>query len=105
MKWIEELRKLLRRVRDETPSQDPSGGLSCQETVELLFEWLDEELEPELDARVATHLESCARCYPLLTFERAFREAVARATGNEKAPDELRDRIMESLETEGFKSS
>ncbi len=105
MKWMDEFRKLLRRVRDEVPYLSPPGGLSCQETVELLFEWLDEELEPELDERVATHLESCARCYPLLTFERAFREAVARATGNEKAPDELKERIMESLETEGFRSS
>lgn len=105
MKWIDELRKLLRRVGGEAPTGEAPGGLSCHETVELLFEWLDEELEPELDDRVATHLEICARCYPLLTFERAFREAVARATGDEKAPDELRDRIMESLETEGLKSS
>jgi mycothiol system anti-sigma-R factor len=105
MKWMEELRRLLRRAQEDPAPADPPGGISCQAAVEHLFEWLDGELEPEMGEQVAGHLEACARCYPLLTFERAFRQAVTEATGDEEAPDELKERIMASLESEGYRDS
>jgi mycothiol system anti-sigma-R factor len=103
MNWVDELRRLLERLRREQPD-GMEGGIACQEAAERLYEWMDGELEGDLERAVGTHLETCARCYPVLVFERAFREAVARATGREEAPDELRRRILESLEAEGLGS-
>ena len=102
MKWVEELRRVLRKLGREEPVGEPPGGLSCEEAAARTYEWLDGELDPDMHGRVAAHLETCARCYPMLLFERSFREAVARAAGDEEAPDELRERIMESLEEEGY---
>ncbi|TVR51453.1 MAG: hypothetical protein EA421_15170 [Gemmatimonadales bacterium] len=109
MKWIEELRRLLRKVEREGPTGSMSedgmeGGVSCQEAAEGLFEWLDGELDPERAAGVGEHLETCARCYPFLVFERSFREALARAAEEGSAPEELQDRILESLKAEGFEA-
>lgn len=104
MKWVEELRRLMQRVGKEPPAAEP-GGISCHEAAERLFEWLDGELGPEEHERVGTHLETCARCYPKLMFEKSFREALARAAEDESVPEDLRERILESLETEGFAGS
>ncbi len=102
MKWVEELRRLLRKVGREKPMEEAPGGIPCEEAAARTFEWLDGELDAELEAKVGAHLETCARCYPMLLFEQSFREAVARVASDEKAPDELRDRIMDSLEEEGY---
>lgn len=103
MKWTDELRRLLRRRKTRAASDEP-GGISCQEAAERLFEWLDGELDPDMNGRVGTHLEACARCYPWLVFERSFREAVSRAARDHEVPSELHDRIIASLEEEGMSS-
>jgi mycothiol system anti-sigma-R factor len=102
MSWMDELRRLLRRARREERTEGMEGGISCHEAAERIFEWLDGELDPETERSVGTHLETCARCYPRLVFERAFREALARVAEDESAPEELRDRIVRALEEEGF---
>ncbi len=102
MNWIEELRRLLRGVTGEPPDADPPGGISCHEAAEVLFDWLDGELPPGLEKRVGTHLETCARCYPKLVFERSFLEAVARASRVSRVPPELRAQVIEALEAEGL---
>ncbi len=104
MKWVEELRRLLQRVGKEPPSTEP-GGIACHEAAERLFEWLDNELESDMHGRVGIHLETCARCYPRLLFEKSFREAVERAAHDGSAPEDLRQRIMTSLESEGLTES
>jgi mycothiol system anti-sigma-R factor len=109
MKWIEELRRLLRKVEEEGPTGSMAedgmeGGVSCHEAAEALYEWLDGELDPKRAAGVGEHLETCARCYPFLVFERSFREALARAAEEGSAPEGLQDRILESLKAEGFET-
>lgn len=106
MSWVDDLRRLLGRMKGETPMEEAPGGIPCQEAVDRLFEWLDGEVDdPELEAQVGAHLETCARCFPRLAFERSFREALKRVVDGEKTPDDLRARIFSSLESEGFKES
>jgi anti-sigma factor (TIGR02949 family) len=101
MSWTDDLRRLLRRVLSR-PSDGMEGGISCREAAEQLYDWLDGELEPEAASRVGTHLETCARCYPFLVFETSFRQAVTRAAQSTETPEDLRDRVLEALETEGM---
>lgn len=71
----------------------------------MLFDWLDGELPPALAGSVGEHLETCARCYPKLMFERSFLEAVSRISPSGEIPPGLRDGVTEALAAEGFISS
>ena len=104
MKWADELRRVLDRLKGQAPAEGAGmeGGVSCQEAAEHLYEWLDGELDPGMAQRVGTHLEVCARCYPVLVFERSFRDAVARVAREGKAPSDLKERILRDLEEEGY---
>ncbi|MEX2531854.1 MAG: zf-HC2 domain-containing protein [Gemmatimonadota bacterium] len=104
MSWVNELRRALDRIRGQAPAdaEGIEGGISCEEAAERLYEWLDEELDPEMSERVGTHLEVCARCYPVLVFERSFREAVQRVAHADLAPQEVRDRILHQLASQGY---
>lgn len=105
MSWTDELKRLLDRLRRGSPEEQDSrtgmeGGISCREAAEGLYEWLDGELDSEAGEAVGAHLETCARCYPRLVFERSFLEAVNRAAQRPKAPTDLKDRIMQTLREE-----
>jgi len=101
MNWIDELRRILSRAREESGLGPRPGGLSCHEAAERVFEWLDGELDDDLAARVGIHLETCVHCYPMLRFEQGFREAVARAAARiEGAPSDLEARILAALSME-----
>jgi mycothiol system anti-sigma-R factor len=103
MNWMDELRRLIARARQAEPEPVEPGGISCQEAAERVFEWLDGELAPEMQDRVGAHLRECARCYPFLRFEEAFREAVQRAgSTKEPTPESLHSRVLGSLRDEGF---
>jgi len=102
MNWMNELRRILGRARKEPAMAPPPGHVTCEEAAERVFEWLDGELEEEMAARVGTHLETCAHCYPMLRFEQGFREAVTRAaSGIGGAPSDLESRILKALDAEG----
>lgn len=102
MKWTDELRRLLERIRGRPPEAEPESELTCHEAVERIFEWLDGELDPPLADQVGEHLRVCARCYPRLAFETSFREALDRMPQPDGVSGELEDRILESLRAEGF---
>jgi len=97
MSWLEDLKRLLGKAKEENPQGGPPGGIPCREAAERLFEWLDGELAPELEASVGAHLRTCARCFPRLEFEKAFRAALTRAARSQEAPEHLRRRILDVL--------
>lgn len=77
-----------------TRSPKPIG---CAQAVEHLYELLDHELTPDLEARVRAHFEECKRCYPLYRFESGFKRFLAARTETRRAPDELRRKIFEQI--------
>ena len=52
--------------------------MECEAVLLLLWEYLDEELSPEVAAMVAAHLGRCVCCYPVYCCDRAFLELLAR---------------------------
>lgn len=72
-------------------------NLTCEEVIEQLFTFLDEELDAERSAEIDKHLARCRDCYTRAQFERRLREKVGDA-GVEKAPDRLRARIKGLLD-------
>ncbi|MBI2401289.1 MAG: zf-HC2 domain-containing protein [Gemmatimonadetes bacterium] len=72
-------------------------SIDCREAVERLYEYLDQELTPEVRAEVEHHLRSCAGCFRHFEFERAFlRFLEARARGRGAGP-EVKQRILREL--------
>jgi len=100
LNWINELRRLLLRVRGEQP--EPVA--TCSEAVEKVVEWLDGELDADEEKRIGGHLETCARCYPAVRFQRAFREALERAAAVDPCPESVREEVMQALQERGFGS-
>jgi anti-sigma factor RsiW len=49
-------------------------GLSCQQIFELLSEYLDAELPPDLCERLTAHIHSCAPC---VEFVESLRQSIA----------------------------
>ena len=83
--------------------EDPKAEMiSCQEALSFLYEYLDGELEEVTHERIKAHFDVCARCYPRLALEKSFLAAVKRAGAREKAPPELKGKVLELLkEAEG----
>jgi anti-sigma factor (TIGR02949 family) len=82
---------------------DPRGGarLSCAEVLDRIYEFLDGELSPDVDARIREHLEACAECFPHFEHERVFLRFLERRAQIERAPPALRRRIFQALLVEG----
>ena len=83
---------------------DPGGEggmISCEDALSRIYEYLDGELDGVTHEEVDRHFRVCARCYPHLQLEQAFRDALHRAVETqEAAPPELRNRVLELMEEE-----
>jgi hypothetical protein len=100
----------LRRLFGGRPSHTPPGGgecegaeaavasLSCGDVAARLFDYMDDELDPSLKARIQEHLThgSC-ECRRALLMELAFDERVRRCVCGHRAPDSLKQRIRTLL--------
>ena len=84
-------------------SSNDGGGASepemigCEEALALIQEFIDGELDDLPRAQVEKHFEVCAACYPHLKLEESFREALRRASAKDRAPEELRGKVMEMI--------
>lgn len=54
------------------------GPTPCPEVLERLYAYLDGELTPAWERRVARHVELCVGCAARLRFEKRFLEAIRR---------------------------
>jgi anti-sigma factor (TIGR02949 family) len=111
MAFIDRLKRLLGAAQDrEEGSDEPttcSGAdpITCMEALERLYEYLDGELETVSAEQVAEHFRICKKCYPHLQLEKSFHEAVHGVQSGEVCPEEVRQRVMDSLMAEGFTPS
>ena len=74
--------------------------MKCEAALELLFDFLDGELEGPTNEEVAQHLAVCRDCYPYFNFQRLFLDRLA--TGGEPpgVSPSLARRIEELLDAE-----
>ena len=71
--------------------------LSCQETADKLFEFIDGELTPELEQAVRAHLADCYKCVTRHDFETAFLQFLRARTQAQSAPPHLRKQVFEAI--------
>ena len=73
------------------------GGITCDDALGRLWEFLDRELPPAEEAAVQRHLEICGRCYPKYDFQRAYFEYTRRLRERERVSPESRRRLFSRL--------
>lgn len=74
--------------------------MKCEAALELLFDFLDGELEGASNDEVAEHLAVCRDCYPYFNFQRLFLDRLAASTEAPCASPALAGRIRELLDSE-----
>jgi mycothiol system anti-sigma-R factor len=72
--------------------------MQCEEVLNRLWEYLDQELGLEEARRVQGHLSICAECYPAYCCDRAFLLLLARQRRAGVAPATLIRSVRTSLE-------
>ena len=91
---------LFKRVQALLGMTSGKPMMPCEEVVERLFEYLDEEMPDFESQQVKDHLEVCKKCYPRAEFERAFLEAVQKVKSGDACPDSVRRSILAAIEDE-----
>lgn len=76
--------------------------ISCDEVIEQLFDYLDNELHGDTSAAIDHHLQHCRDCFSRAEFEKKLRARIAEAgraeAGRARASDRLRRRIEGLIE-------
>jgi mycothiol system anti-sigma-R factor len=71
--------------------------MNCNECLEHLYEFLDRELTPEVEAEMRAHFAECDSCGEQADFERAFLKLVEARCRSQGAPAELKRKILRDL--------
>jgi anti-sigma factor (TIGR02949 family) len=74
---------------------------ACNEVIQQLWDYLDEELTPERMAAIAAHLSGCSRCFPQFEFEQAFLQAIRSVRDESPPPAQVRERVLATLRAKG----
>jgi len=77
-----------------------AGFVSCDETIERLYFYLDGELTDQRRIEISRHLDLCGPCVGAYGFEAELRKLVANRC-QDHVPDALRERVARALQDEG----
>lgn len=72
--------------------------MDCEQVIQLLWTWLDRELEAAVCQEVEEHVRACLRCKEHADFERRLREIIQACCKKERAPAGLKARLLALLE-------
>ena len=73
------------------------GGMDCDDVLNDVFLYLDDESDPQIRNRIRQHLDGCAPCLRQFGLEQDVKSLVARCCGGDIAPESLRVRIRVRL--------
>jgi anti-sigma factor (TIGR02949 family) len=71
--------------------------MDCKEMIDRLYEFLDTEMSPAELTAVRAHLDGCDDCGEQAGLERRFLDALRDCTTSDRAPRELRDRVIAKI--------
>ena len=86
-------------MSEQVPSANPFGRSDCDETIHELYHFLDGELTEERRREIEFHLNHCAPCVDIVSFESELRRVIADRC-REQVPEELRNKIAELINHE-----
>ena len=75
-------------------STDDQHPRDCFEVLSVVYGFLDGELDDVSRSGIREHLDECAPCLRQYGIEQEVKALVARCCGSDRAPDELRLRVV-----------
>jgi len=69
------------------------GNIDCDDVLNDLYLYLDDESDDALRGRIRQHLEACAPCLKQYGLEQDVRALIARCCGGDVAPPSLHEKI------------
>ena len=71
--------------------------LTCEEVLEHLLAYVDQELDSEKKAEIDHHMKRCRGCYSRAEFEKHLKARIME-TGSSEAPERVRRRVRLLIE-------
>lgn len=81
---------------------DPHTHVNCQQALDQLWDFLDQELTEDRMLAIRQHLEHCHCCHPHAEFAGQFLAALRRCKCKDPMPETLRSRVLETLKGQGL---
>jgi len=69
------------------------GNIDCDDVLEELYVYMDEETDAATRNQIRQHLEACAPCLRQYGLEQDVRALIARSCGGDRAPVTLHERV------------
>jgi anti-sigma factor (TIGR02949 family) len=89
----------VRRLFGGSPDHDHgSDSVSCEQSLRLLQDYMDGELDHLTASQVEAHFRVCKGCWPHLNFEERFRDRIRRASERDCCPDEVRAKVLAAID-------
>ncbi len=80
-----------------TEESGSAEAQDCEQVLERVYEFIDNELEEATSDEIRQHLADCEPCLEHVDVEVAVKTLVQRCCGADVAPDHLRARIVMQL--------
>ncbi len=76
-----------------------AGGSECNEVLNDVWLFLDNEMDPDARAAVQRHLDDCSPCLEEAGIEEKLKKLIHRTCRGERAPEQLRMRLVSAIES------
>jgi mycothiol system anti-sigma-R factor len=73
------------------------GNIDCDDVLQDLYLYLDDESDEALRRRIREHLDACSPCLKQYGLEQDVRALIARCCGGDQAPAYLHERVRVRL--------
>ncbi|MCZ7627858.1 MAG: mycothiol system anti-sigma-R factor [Microthrixaceae bacterium] len=81
---------------ESDPAEEPFGEPGCGDAVDLLYQYLDGELDGDTVMRIEVHLRRCSPCLEAFDFHDELRNVI-RSKCAESMPPDMRARLLAML--------
>ena len=78
---------------------DLNDGSQCSGVLRDVWLFLDDEMDPANRAKVQQHLDECSPCLVEAGLDQKLKQLLHKKCGGERAPEQLRDRLVAQLRT------
>ena len=79
------------------PVDEMDAESECTSVLRDVWLFLDDEMDPENRAKVQQHLDECSPCLMEAGLDRKLKDLLHRKCGGERAPEQLRHRLVARL--------
>ncbi len=82
---------------DQTSHEGHHVEEDCENVLERVYEFIDNELDTASGDAIREHLSACEPCLDKFDVEQAVKSLVSRRCGGDTAPAQLRDKVLGQL--------